>query len=121
MLDHLELKSTDLDLAAAFYSKVLAPLGYALRVDEEIKKGFGDAHGLDFFVTAGGTSQKVHYAFVAPDRATVDACFEAGRDAPGGKQDRPPALAPNIHENYYAGYLRDPDGHLVEFVCQKAA
>jgi hypothetical protein len=34
--------------------------------------------------------------------------------------DRAPALAPHIHPDYYAGYLRDPDGRLVEFVCHAA-
>ncbi len=49
----------------------------------------------------------------------VDKIYALARDA-GFALDRAPALAPNVHENYYAGYLRDPDGRLVEFVCQKA-
>ncbi|NEX91790.1 VOC family protein [Caulobacter sp. 17J65-9] len=118
MLDHLELRTQQLDLATAFYARVLAPLGYSLKVDEEIKKGFGDDHGLDFFLVHGAaTAEKAHYAFAAPTRALVGACFEAGRDAPGGKLDRPAALMPQVHAHYYASFLRDPDGRLVEFVC----
>ena len=29
------------------------------------------------------------------------------------------ATVPRVHPNYYAGYLRDPDGRLIEFVCHK--
>jgi len=34
--------------------------------------------------------------------------------------DRAPARTPHIHRNYYAGFLRDPDGRLVEIVCNGA-
>ena len=34
--------------------------------------------------------------------------------------DRAPALAPHVHPNYYAAYLRDPDGRLVKFTCHEA-
>jgi len=52
----------------------------------------------------------------APDRATVDQIYRIGRER-GHLLDRAPALAPHIHPDYYAGYLRDPDGRLIEFVC----
>lgn len=81
-------------------------------------KGFGDHAGLDFFVVEGESSKDVHFAFQADSRATVDTIYEKGREA-GHKLDRMPALAPHVHPNYYAGYLRDPDGRLVEFVCHK--
>jgi len=58
------------------------------------------------------------FAFAAPDRPTVDRIYRIAGEL-GHRLDRAPALAPQIHPNYYAGYLRDPDGHLIEFVCQK--
>jgi catechol 2,3-dioxygenase-like lactoylglutathione lyase family enzyme len=117
MLDHLELKTRDLDICVRFYAAVLAPLGYKLTVDGKAK-GFGDGVSLDFFLVGGEPADSAHYAFRARDRATVRACFEAGRafDA----LDRAPALAPHVHPNYYASYLRDPDGRLVEFTCHEA-
>jgi hypothetical protein len=51
------------------------------------------------------------------NRAVVNEAF-ALSNANGGAQDREPALAPHIHPNYFAAYARDPDGRLVEYVCQ---
>lgn len=117
MIDHLELQTRDIEASTRFYADLLAPLGYAQKVDGRAK-GFGDDAGLDFFILEGEPSPEVHFAFKAPSRALVDAVYEAGR-ASGHQLDRPPALAPHVHPNYYAGYLRDPDGRLVEFVCHE--
>ena len=118
MIDHLELRTDKLDASLAFYATVLAPLGYALEVDGA-SKGFGAGGSLDFFLIEGEPTEKVHFAFAAPDRATVDRIYSVA-DAAGLTLDRAPALAPHIHPSYYAGYLRDPDGHLVEFVTHRA-
>jgi catechol 2,3-dioxygenase-like lactoylglutathione lyase family enzyme len=115
MIDHLELLTRKLDACLKFYEDVLAPLGYTLEVDGPAK-GFGDGKTLDFFLRDGEPTTNVHYAFNAPSRALVDRVYEVARLA-GHSLDRAPALAPNIHPNYYAGYLRDPNGHLVEVVC----
>jgi catechol 2,3-dioxygenase-like lactoylglutathione lyase family enzyme len=115
MIDHLELKTRDLAESVRFYTDLLGPLGYKLTVDGPAK-GFGDGLSLDLFLLEGNPSANVHFAFRATDRATVDRIYALGRDA-GHKLDREPALAPHIHPNYYAGYLRDPDDRLVEFVC----
>jgi catechol 2,3-dioxygenase-like lactoylglutathione lyase family enzyme len=114
VIDHIELRTRDLEASLRFYKTVLAPLGYSQTVDGKAK-GFGDASGHDFFLVQGEAADRTHYAFRAPDRATVRACYEAG--ATLNATDRPPELAPHIHPNYYAGYLRDPDGRLVEFTC----
>lgn len=118
MIDHLELQTRDLAASARFYADVLGPLGYALKVDGTAK-GYGDGGGLDLFILEGEPSTNVHFAFGAPSRATVDQIYESARTA-GHQLDRPPALAPHVHPHYYAGYLRDPDGRLVEFVCHRA-
>jgi catechol 2,3-dioxygenase-like lactoylglutathione lyase family enzyme len=118
MIDHLELRTRQLDACVLFYKDILAPLGYRLEVDGTAK-GFGDGVTLDFFITEGEPSTHVHYAFGAPSRAIVDQVY-ARAEASAHSLDRRPALAPHIHENYYAGYLRDPDGRLVEIVCHLA-
>ena len=115
MIDHLEIKTRQLGPSLIFYSDALAPLGYAQTVDGPAK-GFGDGVSLDMFLVDGEPSQNVHFAFRAPDRATVDRIYAIGQER-GHTLDRAPALAPHIHANYYAGYLRDPDGRLIEFVC----
>lgn len=117
MIDHLELRSRLPAHSVRFYGDVLAPLGYELKV-EGPAKGFGDGKSLDFFISEGEPSANIHFAFAAPSRALVDRIYSVAREA-GHTLDRPPALAPHIHPHYYAGYLRDPDGHLIEFVCHK--
>jgi catechol 2,3-dioxygenase-like lactoylglutathione lyase family enzyme len=118
MIDHLELKTRHLDAAARFYGDVLAPLGYTLEVNGPAL-GYGNGKELDVFLVEGEPSANVHFAFGAASRALVDRIYETARAA-GHALDRAPALAPHIHPHYYAGYLRDPDGHLVEFVCHRA-
>lgn len=118
MIDHLEIYTADIGAARRFYSLTLAPLGYSQQVDSHTN-GFGDGTSLDFFFAEGDPHRHVHFAFAAPDRATVDRIYAEATTA-GLTLDRAPALAPNIHENYYVAYLRDPDGRLIEFVCQRA-
>lgn len=118
MIDHLELKTRDIPAHQRFYGDVLAPLGYALKVDG-VAKGYGDGTSLDFFFVEGEPSSNVHFAFSASNRRIVDEVYQLAQAA-GYQLDRAPALAPHIHPNYYAGYLRDPDGRLVEFVCHQA-
>ena len=116
MIDHIEVGTHALAASQRFYSDVLAPLGYSLMLDEAIK-GFGADGAMDLFLVESEPSN-VHFAFAAASRSVVDACWNAGRSN-GHQTDREPALAPHIHPNYYAGYLRDPDGRLIEFVCQR--
>lgn len=33
------------------------------------------------------------------------------------RDDGAPALLTRIHPHYFSGFVRDPDGHNVEFVC----
>jgi catechol 2,3-dioxygenase-like lactoylglutathione lyase family enzyme len=115
MIDHIEIRTARIAESLAFYADALAPLGYVRKVDGPAW-GFGNDASLDLFLVEADAPSDLHFAFAAPDRATVDRIYAAGRDA-GHVLDRAPALAPHIHPNYYAGYLRDPDGRLIEFVC----
>lgn len=118
MIDHLELMTQKLEEMRHFYATVLAPLDYSQKVNGPAL-GFGDGTSLDFFFREGEPSTHVHFAFHSPSRKLVDEIYERARQA-GLTLDRAPELAPHIHPHYYAGYLRDPDGRLVEFVCHKA-
>ena len=116
MIDHIELRTRDLPASVRFFAAVLEPLGYRQTVDG-VAKGFGDQRGPDFFLIQGDPADHTHYAFRAPSRAAVRACYERG--AALRAADRAPALAPHIHPNYFAAYVRDPDGRLVEFTCHE--
>ena len=118
MIDHLELRTNRLPDCLRFYNDVLAPLGYVQQLDGDAK-GFGVGPAMDFFLIAGEPSDHVHFAFAAATRAEVDDVWRAG-EVGGHALDRAPALMPHIHPDYYAGFLRDPDGRLVEVVCHTA-
>jgi catechol 2,3-dioxygenase-like lactoylglutathione lyase family enzyme len=68
----------------------------------------------------GATVPTTHVAFVADDRAAVDA-FHAAAIAAGGRDNGKPGLRPHYHPNYYAAFVFDPDGHNIEAVCHKPA
>jgi len=86
--------------------------------------GYGAPNGFPHFwlnesAEAGGTAG-AHIAFVAPDRAAVDAFHAAGLAA-GAACDGPPGLRPIYHPDYYAAFLFDPDGNQIEAVCHTAS
>lgn len=124
MIDHLELLVADLPRSAAFFRAALAPLGYALRVEGN-PTGFGAPAGssevsLDFWIKGGGPSTpRPHFAFTCASRALVEAAYRAALEA-GGTDNGAPRLLPHLHPHYYAGFVRDPDGHNVELVCHAA-
>ncbi|HZP76879.1 MAG TPA: VOC family protein [Pseudolabrys sp.] len=124
MLDHIGFSVSDYARAKRFYTQALAPLGYALimEVEQETQKGFpaagfGAKGKPDFWIGGeGGLNKAVHVAFVANDRATVDAFYQAALAA-GARDNGAPGLRPHYHADYYAAFVLDPDGHNVEAVC----
>jgi len=120
VIDHLELLVSNLDKSTAFYRDALAPIGYQLHVAGP-PTGFGTSIArLDFWLRAGEASTpRPHFAFACATRALVVEAYEAALRA-GGTDNGAPALLTRIHPTYFAGFVRDPDGHNVELVCQAA-
>jgi catechol 2,3-dioxygenase-like lactoylglutathione lyase family enzyme len=75
MIDHLSLHVRDLDKSKAFYTKALAPLGYALISDYPQWKvaGFG-AGRPDIWLSGKEVTQATHVALAAESKEIVDAC-----------------------------------------------
>jgi catechol 2,3-dioxygenase-like lactoylglutathione lyase family enzyme len=124
LIDHTGLSVSDLQRALRFYEQALAPLGVSvvMRVTKE-QTGDYEAVGLgrdgkpSFWLSPQGrTTPHLHIAFVADDRAVVDAFYKAAIAA-GGKDNGPPGLRPEYHPNYYGAFVLDPDGHNIEAVC----
>jgi catechol 2,3-dioxygenase-like lactoylglutathione lyase family enzyme len=126
MIDHIGFPVSDYDRAKAFYEKALAPLAYILVM--EVKQedlpdmpaaGFGADGKPDFWIGGeGGLNKPMHVAFVAKDRATVDAFYTAAIAA-GGRSNGAPGIRAHYHPNYYGAFVLDPDGHNIEAVCHK--
>ena len=123
MLDHLGMQCSDMAASAAFYDRVLAPLGGKRLMDFGVAIGYGVEPKPDFWISAQQTGEgfrESHIAFVAPDKETVDAFFRAAVDA-GAEVLHEPRMWPEYHPHYYGAFVRDPDGNNVEAVCHTAS
>lgn len=123
MLDHIGVPVSDYAKAKAFYEKALAPLGIGLIMEVTPEQtggdwaaGFGSQGKPYFWIGPSPEIARTHFAFVAPDRATVDA-FHKGALVAGARDNGAPGLRPHYHEHYYGAFVLDPDGHNVEAVC----
>jgi catechol 2,3-dioxygenase-like lactoylglutathione lyase family enzyme len=127
VLHYLTIGSNDITRAGRFYDQVLGALGIhrATTLDHEIgyAAAGGGEGGLRLWVvspfdgkpaTVGNGSM---LAFVAPDRASVDA-FHRLALAHDGSDEGPPGLRP-YGDNFYACYVRDPDGNKLSAVCRR--
>jgi catechol 2,3-dioxygenase-like lactoylglutathione lyase family enzyme len=118
VIDHVDIRVSDRDASQRFYDTVLTVLGKERTVDPtHIDWG-------DFSIVADGqpVAKHLHIAFHAPSHELVDAFHRAGVEAgyadDGAPGPRPPAPTAKrlVREDYYGGFLRDPDGNSVEAV-----
>jgi catechol 2,3-dioxygenase-like lactoylglutathione lyase family enzyme len=75
--------------------------------------------GVEFTITAEPNvplAPGTHVCFRAPDRDAVRAFHGAALHS-GGHDDGAPGLREVYHRDYYAAFVRDPDGHRIEAVC----
>ena len=128
MFDHLSITTTDLDRAQSFYDAVLAPLGVP-RVNRRERSVYGERPATDggpcylsVYLSTGLNSGVVadnrHWCFRAPSRAAVRA-FHRAALAQGGTDDGPPGLREIYSPDYYAAFVRDPDGNRLEAVTRQ--
>jgi catechol 2,3-dioxygenase-like lactoylglutathione lyase family enzyme len=118
MLDHVSIQCADLPVSAAFYDAVLAPIGGHRVLDFGEVIGYGTEFP-DFWLgrqRTGDGFRESHLAFTAPDRAAVQAFFDAAV-AHGAEVLHEPRVWPEYHEHYFGAFVRDPDGNNVEAVC----
>ncbi len=120
MIDHLGIQCSDVAASAAFYDRVLAPLGASRLMEPHPGViGYGTTQP-DFWLgplTDDATGwREDHIAFQAPDRAAVRAFFDAAV-ALGAEVLHEPREFPEYHPGYFGAFVRDPDGNIVEAVC----
>ncbi len=125
MLLYITLGSNDLSRAQVFYDAVLETLGFVRRVTEDDELGYAEPSDdrcrlwvvkpYDREVATRGNGSMV--ALTAESRSAVDA-FHAAALKHGGTDDGLPGLRP-FHPDFYACYVRDPDGNKLSAVCEK--
>ena len=120
MLGHISFGVSDLSRTTRFYDACMAALGYARVFAGEHAVGYGRA-GTDVDrlllilqpnpVMPPGPG--FHLAFIAPDRQSVDR-FHAAAVQYGGTSEGGPGPRPQYGPEYYAAFVRDPDGYKLE-------
>lgn len=111
LVDHIHLRTRNLEASKRFYRAVLAAVGRADAINEGDTYFSADELWID---AADDYTSRVHLAFQAPDRATVDRFHAAGLEA-GGRDNGGPGER-SYHPGYYGAFLLDPDGSNIEAV-----
>lgn len=125
MLLYITIGSNDLFRSRLFYDAVLAELGYKRQRENIEEVGYaadGDIRCRLWVVTpfnrkAATIGNGSMVALEAASRAAVDAFHRAGLSH-GGTDEGLPGLRP-FHADFYAAYLRDPDGNKISAVCER--
>lgn len=133
MLSYVYFGTNNLKKAIAFYHATLAPLGMERCITgdpewDRIAAGWGiyedgGARELGFWVgtpfdgkpASVGNGSMV--AFSAPSWKAVKE-FHTAALQNGGLCDGPPGLRTHYAPDFYAAYVRDPDGNKVAAVCR---
>jgi catechol 2,3-dioxygenase-like lactoylglutathione lyase family enzyme len=126
MFRYITVGTSDLAAAIRFYDAVLATLGHVRLSADGREAGWGPPGGQPHFwanlpfdgrpASAGNGAMP---AFAAPSRDAVDAFHKAGLTA-GGTDEGAPGLRP-YGADFYACYLRDPDGNKLSAVHEGGA
>lgn len=120
-IDHISFGVCNLAAAKDFYDAVLKPLGIVRLYEGPDFAAYGKDDKDDISIHQGGEAwcpdPKVHIAFCAPSREAVEAFHRRGLEA-GGADDGAPAIREEYAEDYFAAFLKDPDGQRIEAVCR---
>ncbi len=113
-IDHLWLRTADLEAARTFYAFVASLAGLGIRdLGPEHVQVLGA--GASFSVVPGRSTRGAHLALPAATNAAVDAFREALVGA-GFRDGGPPGALSVDRPGSYGAFVLDPDGNRVELV-----
>ena len=130
MLLYVTLGSNDIARSRKFYDAALKPLKMKCDYFGDDELGYGrlerpEGHrewvlwiGRPFLKLPATWGNGTMIALIASTRKSVDEFYDAGL-ANGGIDEGAPGLRP-YHANFYAAYVRDPDGNKISAVCETA-
>ena len=114
MFDHVGVRVSDREASRRFYETILSVLGIRLDHSSDLYDEWDD-----FSIGAAEDESRVtrglHVGFPAASREKVDEFWRVGVDA-GYQSDGEPGPRPEYGEDYYGGFLLDPDGNSAEAV-----
>lgn len=127
-ISHITLGTNDVERAAQFYDAVLGSIDF-----QRLPKPPGKPPAYE---RGGGMptiyiytpedarpatwGNGTHVAFIAETKEQVHAFHGAALEN-DGYCEGPPGPRPNYGDNYYAAYVRDPDGNKLQVVCYAKA
>jgi catechol 2,3-dioxygenase-like lactoylglutathione lyase family enzyme len=114
VFDHVTIRVADREASERFYATVLRTLGIEQTYSDEQLAEWDD-FSLAPADDAKPVTRRLHIGFVAPSRAHVDEFWRVGT-ASGYRDDGAPGPRPQYSEDYYGGFLLDPDGNSAEAV-----
>ncbi len=124
VISHITLGTNDPAGAAKFYDAALGVLGFQRLPKPPEKPAAYEKDGrmptIYLYTPEDGrpatAGNGVHIALIAESREAVRRFHEAAL-ANGGTDAGPPGPRPHYGENYYAAYVRDPEGNKLQAVC----
>ena len=121
MLNHVSIGVRDIAKAKAFYDAALKPLGLKCLSADETSLGYGDKSAFYWVLlaehpVADDPKSGLHFCFSAPTRASVTA-FHAAALKAGGRENGKPGLRESYGPDYFAAFVKDPDGYRLEAYC----
>jgi catechol 2,3-dioxygenase-like lactoylglutathione lyase family enzyme len=125
MINHLSIGVRDLSRTKRFYDAAFQALGYKCLSESPGSLGYGRETPVlwiseSLHPVPADERSGLHVCFDAPTPESVDDFHRAALNA-GGRDHGKPGLRPDCGENYYAGFVVDPDGYRIEAYCAKAS
>lgn len=121
LVDHIQLVVRSLPASKRFYTALFKVLNIPLGGEaqdyfwaDELVVSAVDSEAAD-----GKLTGRVHLAFQAHNRETVQAFYKVALEN-GGTDNGAPGLRP-YHPDYYSAFVIDPDGNNIEIVFHGAA
>jgi catechol 2,3-dioxygenase-like lactoylglutathione lyase family enzyme len=127
ILDHVDIRVSNVGISRAFYEAALTPLGVGVVSEkrdpaggEQVGFGVGGEQTFTIHSVTSDPGQDTvtvgaHIAFRAPSREAADA-FHAAALGQGAPSVGDPGPRPVYSAGYYGAFVLDPDGNNVEAV-----
>ncbi|HRD78569.1 MAG TPA: VOC family protein [Hyphomicrobiaceae bacterium] len=125
MIDHVSLSVSDMARSTRFYRAALEPLGYRCLTESSERAAFGKRYPELWLNARPGmrpieAATGAHICLRARTKSEIEA-FHAGALAAGGTCDGPPGMRKALMVDYFAAFVRDPDGNRIEAMTVPAA
>jgi catechol 2,3-dioxygenase-like lactoylglutathione lyase family enzyme len=114
VFDHVTIRVSDRAASGRFYAVVLGAIGIDTTHSGEQFTEWGD-FSLAQATAWDAVTRGLHIGFGASSRERVDEFWQVGTDA-GYRSDGEPGPRPEYGDDYYGGFLLDPDGNSAEAV-----